>query len=108
MSKMAESVLCPSLRNAGRGGGNHFSLMVAGESGLGKTTLLDSLFSTDHFGPLSTVQENPQRTLQLSSKKLEFEEITINLVDTPGFGVGLDDWDCSMKIMDYIDQQLER
>ena len=58
---MAESVLW------GREGGKQFSLMVVGESGLGKSTLLDSLFSTSHFGPHSKVQE----TLQLSSKMLE-------------------------------------
>ena len=65
MSRMAESVLW------GREGGKQFSLMVVGESGLGKSTLLDSLFSTSHFGPQSKVQETLPRTLQLSSKTLE-------------------------------------
>ena len=105
---MSKSVLSPSLRKAGRGGGSQFCLMVAGESGLGKSTLLGSLFLTDNLCPQSPLQQ----TLELSTKTLETEEMgvhrEITLVDTPGFGVAIEDTDCAEAIVEFLDQQFER
>ena len=89
-----------------------FCLMAAGESGLGKSTLLDTLFTTDHLGPHSEAQETPQRTLGVITKTLEVEEggihREITLVDTPGLGDALDSSGCCQSLIDYIEQQFER
>ena len=87
-----------------------FNLMVAGESGLGKTTLLDSLFSTDHLGFLSTAVKSPQ-TVTVTTNLVEREERgvrqEITLVDTPGWGEASES-SKSVDVLHYIDQQFER
>ena len=87
-----------------------FNLMVAGETGLGKTTLLDSLFSTDHLGSLSTAVKTPQ-TVTVTTNLVEREERgvrqEITLVDTPGWGEASDS-SKSDDVVQYIDQLFER
>lgn len=62
--------------------------MVAGESGLGKTTFMNTLFNTDlneiHARKLTG------KTTGVNSKTYELEEdgvvLHLTVVDTPGFG----------------------
>ena len=85
-----------------------FNLMVAGDCGLGKSTLPDSLFVRDHLGSDCTTT----KTLQVATKTVKCDEgenqLVITLVDTAGFGDALDQTDCSRSIMKYIDHQFER
>ena len=86
--------------------------MVAGETGLGKSTLVDSLFTTENLGPPSESEKTPQRTLRLTSRTLEIEEEglhqEITLVDTPGLGDAVDSTGCFQSLLDFINQQFER
>merc|ERR550519_657724 len=90
----------------------YFNLMVAGESGLGKSTLLASLFTTDNLSPSSETAETLQKTLQVTvtTNSLEVGEdhVELTLVDTPGFGQNLDDSDSGQSILDYINLQFKR
>ena len=100
-------------RKAGPEEGSMFCLMVAGETGLGKSTLLDSLFTTDQLGSHSASAETQQRTLRVTSRTLEMEEggihREITLVDTPGLGDGqLDSSGCFRSLIEFINQQFKR
>jgi len=94
--------------------GFEFTLMVAGESGLGKSTLIDSLFLTDLYSDrlLPPVAERVKRTVQLDANTVEIEErgvkLRLTVVDTPGFGDAIDNTDSFEQIINYIDQQFDR
>ncbi|XP_026519178.1 septin-1-like [Terrapene carolina triunguis] len=80
--------------------GFDFTLMVAGESGLGKSTLIDSLFLTDLYKDrtLLDAQARVPQTLAIERHAVELEEggvrVKLTVVDTPGFGDAVDnaDW----------------
>merc|ERR1719270_1364968 len=94
--------------------GFEFTLMVAGESGLGKSTLIDSLFLTDLYPDrvVPTAEERVKRTVQLDANTVEIEErgvkLRLTVVDTPGFGDAIDNSDSFQQIIKYIDQQFDR
>ncbi|XP_069782958.1 septin-5-like isoform X2 [Narcine bancroftii] len=94
--------------------GFDFTLMVAGESGLGKSTLIDSLFLTDLYKErtLPDAQERVTKTLKITRHGVEIEErgvrVKLTVVDTPGFGDAIDNSDCWKPIVAYIDEQFEQ
>lgn len=91
--------------------GFEFTLMMVGESGLGKSTLIDSLFLTDLYKDrvLAPVEERGQKTTRIEKKTLDIEEkgvrLRLNIVDTPGFGDGTSCEDSWQVVVDYIDEQ---
>lgn len=93
--------------------GFEFTLMVVGESGLGKSTLVDSLFLTSLYSEreiLSSVNRI-KRTVSVSQSTVEIEEkgvkLKLTVVDTPGFGDSIDNGDSWSPIVNYIDEQYE-
>ena len=88
--------------------------MVAGESGLGKSTLIDSLFLTDLYQDrvVPEAAERIRRTVQLDANTVEIEErgvkLRLTVVDTPGFGDAIDNSDSFEHIINYIDEQFDR
>jgi cell division control protein 12 len=91
-----------------------FSLVNKGESGLGKTTLINTLFSTE----LSTAKNYNRRHHKQLDKlteveiiKAELEEkqfkVKLTVIDTPGFGDYVNNRDSWSPIVDFIDDQHE-
>ncbi|KAK4058214.1 Septin spn4 [Microbotryomycetes sp. JL221] len=94
--------------------GAHFTLMVVGESGLGKTTLINTLFSTE----LSSVKDYQRRfakqldkTTEIDIVKAELEEkqfkVKLTVIDTPGFGDYVNNRESWTPVVDFIDDQHE-
>uniref|UniRef100_H0XWX8 Septin n=1 Tax=Otolemur garnettii TaxID=30611 RepID=H0XWX8_OTOGA len=94
--------------------GFDFTLMVAGESGLGKSTLVHSLFLTDLYKDrkLLSAEERINQTVEILKHTVDIEEkgvkLKLTIVDTPGFGDAVNNSECWKPITDYVDQQFEQ
>ncbi|KAG8041854.1 hypothetical protein G9C98_007158 [Cotesia typhae] len=82
------------------------------ESGLGKSTLINSLFLTDvysaeHPGPSLRVK----KTVAVETSKVLLNEngvnLTLTVVDTPGFGDAVDNSNCWVPVIEYIESKYE-
>ncbi|XP_033028138.1 septin-5-like isoform X1 [Lacerta agilis] len=94
--------------------GFDFTLMVAGEAGLGKSTLVNSLFLTDLYKDrkLLNAEERILQTVEITKHVVDIEEkgvkLRLTIVDTPGFGDALNNTECWKPVADYVDQQFEQ
>ncbi|KAK2827003.1 hypothetical protein Q7C36_017929 [Tachysurus vachellii] len=106
------TLLCQVQRKALKKG-FEFTLMVVGESGLGKSTLINTIFHTELYKDRTSdeAKGKTNKTLAITKKRLEVVEkgvkLHVNIVDTPGFGDAIDNTNSWNAVVDYIDQQFE-
>uniref|UniRef100_A0A667YYL8 Septin n=1 Tax=Myripristis murdjan TaxID=586833 RepID=A0A667YYL8_9TELE len=85
-----------------------FNILCVGETGLGKSTLMDTLFNTKFEG--EPTQHN-QPGVQLKSNTYELQESNVRLkltvVNTVGFGDQINKEDSYKSIVEFIDAQFE-
>ncbi|KAG8225029.1 hypothetical protein J437_LFUL000006 [Ladona fulva] len=85
-----------------------FNILCIGETGLGKSTLMDSLFNTSFE---STQASHNLPTVKLKAHTYELQESNVRLkltiVDTVGYGDQINKEDSFKAVVDYIDAQFE-
>lgn len=91
--------------------GGSFTMMVCGESGLGKTTFINTLFQTTlkHSDPQQRRHLPIKRTVEIDIIRALLEEknfnLRVNVIDTPGFGDNVNNNKSWQSIIDFIDDQ---
>ncbi|XP_045205529.1 septin-11-like isoform X2 [Mercenaria mercenaria] len=85
-----------------------FNILCLGETGIGKSTLMDTLFNT-HFDSTPSTHDLPGVKLKANTYELQESNVRLKLriVDSVGFGDQINKEDSWKSIVDYIDSQFE-
>ncbi|SGZ50452.1 CIC11C00000004859 [Sungouiella intermedia] len=92
--------------------GFSFNFMVVGESGLGKRTLVNTLFNKDVLPPKPDLEDEEEVSgVKIESHAAEVEEdgvkLKLNIITTPGFGEQLNNTDAWKPIVDEINSRFD-
>ncbi|XP_053444100.1 septin-10 isoform X4 [Nycticebus coucang] len=85
-----------------------FNILCVGETGIGKSTLIDTLFNTN-FEDQESSHFCPQVRLKAQTYELQESNVRLKLtiVNTVGFGDQINKEESYQPIVDYIDAQFE-
>lgn len=93
--------------------GFNLNVMVVGESGLGKSTLISTLFNMPLYPPKSPRDpaEEIAKTVAIETVNADIEEngvrLNLTVIDTPGFGDFVNNTDSWKPIVDDIDHRFD-
>lgn len=93
--------------------GFNLNVMVVGESGLGKSTLVNTLFGMGLYGPKPRKEPGAEsaKTVQIQTVEADLEEngvrLHLSVIDTPGFGDFVNNNDSWKAIVDDVDQRFD-
>ncbi|XP_017290128.1 uncharacterized protein sept12 isoform X1 [Kryptolebias marmoratus] len=94
--------------------GFEFNIMVVGQSGLGKSTLVNTLFKSkvSRKSCTSNFEEKISKTVRLHAVSHVIEEkgvkMKLTVIDTPGFGDQINNENCWEPIVKYVNEQYEK
>ncbi|KAM4531089.1 uncharacterized protein septin12 [Odontesthes bonariensis] len=94
--------------------GFEFNIMVVGQSGLGKSTLVNTLFKSkiSRKSCAPNYEEKISKTVKLHAVSHVIEEkgvkMKLTVIDTPGFGDQINNENCWEPIEKYVNEQYEK
>ncbi|KAL1915594.1 uncharacterized protein VTP21DRAFT_6718 [Calcarisporiella thermophila] len=93
--------------------GFEFTVMVVGESGLGKSTMVNTLFNANLYPPKTDIDPSAElpKTVQIQSISADIEEngvkLRLTVVDTPGFGDFVNNEESWKPILENIEARFD-
>jgi septin 6/8/11 len=89
--------------------GFDFNILCIGETGCGKSTLIDSLFKSS-FNDTPVVHRLPEVKLEQNTYNLQESNVNLRLtvVSTAGFGDQINKENSAKAVVTYLDQQFEQ
>jgi septin 7 len=93
--------------------GFNLNLLIVGESGLGKSTLINTLFNKELYAPKKPKDPSAERPQEVTIEKVEdtIEEngvkLHLTVVDTPGFGDQVNNTNSWQPIIDEVNSRFD-